>query len=143
MKRLGVFLLLTIALVPAAFTGKKKDKEPEQYCDLKIKVFKESSGKPLRNASVVLHPVSGNGKQEKGGLDLKTDENGEAVYNSVPYGILRIQVISPQLQTYGNDVAINQPQQELVIKMKPPQEQYSIYEHGATKAPNVDDDQKK
>ena len=142
MKWLSVLLLLTLALVPLAFAGKKKDQAPEQFCDLKIKVFKEENGKPVRNAAVVLHAVDAKGKQG-GGMDLKTDENGEALYNAIPYGTMRVQVISPQLQTYGDDIVINQPQQEIVVKMKPPQKQYSIYEHGATEAPNAEGEQNK
>jgi len=148
MKRSWVLLLLTLTLVTVAFAGKKKDKDPEQYCDLKIKVLKETNGKPVRNAAVVLHPVSASGKQSRAGMDLKTDENGVAAYNAAPYGLMRIQVISPELQTYGDDIEINQAEQEIVVKMKPPQKQYSIYEHGATEAPNAEgqqnkDDQKK
>ena len=148
MKRTSVFLLFVITLASVAFAGKKKDKDPDQFCDLKIKVFKAENGKPVRNAAVVLHPVNANGKQSRAGMDLKTDENGEAAFNGAPYGTMRVQVISPELQTYGDDVEINQPAQEVVVKMKPPQKQYSIYEHGATEAPNADtgekkDDQKK
>ena len=148
MKRSCLLLFLILGLVAVSFAGKKKNQDPEQFCDLKIKVFKLENGKPVRNASVVLHPVDEKGKQSRSGMDLKTDENGEAAFNGAPYGTMRVQVISPELQTYGDDIAINQPQQEIVVKMKPPQSQYSIYEHGATQAPNADtgekkDDQKK
>ena len=84
------------------------------------------NGKPVRNASVVLHPVSKNGKQEKGGMELKTDPEGKASLDIVPYGKLRIQAIAPGLQTYGDDVEINQPQQQITIKMNRPQDQYTI-----------------
>jgi hypothetical protein len=71
--------------------------------------------------------VNEKGKQEKGGFQLKTDAEGKAKYDGVPYGKIRIQVIARGLQTHGEDYDINQPQMELTIKMKPPQEQYSIY----------------
>jgi len=141
MKRLPVILLVIVALASVALAGKKKDASDEQSCNLKIRVFKEANGKPVRNASVVLHPVSAKGKQGSAGMDLKTDENGEASVSAIPYGTLRVQVISHELQTYGDDIVINQPEQEVVVKMKPPQKQYSIYEHGATTAPNTGDDQ--
>jgi hypothetical protein len=76
---------------------------------------------------VVLHPVNKDGKQSKTGMELKTDPEGKAALESVPYGKLRIQAIAPGLQTYGDDIEINQPEQQITIKMNKPQEQYSIY----------------
>ncbi len=136
MKRLW-FLAVLLVLATAMLAG---DKNKEQYSDLKITVVKSTNGKPLRNATVVLHPVDSKGNQGSGGLNLKTNEDGEATYNGIPYGKLRIQVIMHGWQTYGNDHDINQPQQEIVVKMEPPQKQYSIYEHGQAEAPGIDPD---
>lgn len=136
MKRLWVLVILLLAT--AAFAG-DKDK---QFSNLKVKVLKASSGKPIRNAAVILHAVDSKGKQESGGMDLKTNEDGETSYNGVPYGKLRIQVIVPGLQTYGDDHEINQPQQEIVVKMQPPQKQYSIYDKPGAKPLQIDPDKK-
>jgi len=38
---------------------------------LNFVVIRDYSGKPIRNASVVMHPVEKNGKQSKGGLQIK------------------------------------------------------------------------
>ena len=103
------------------------DKPPQQTADLKFVVLKDYNGKPVRNASVILHQVNGRGRQAQGGLQLKTDDDGKASYAGIPYGKLRIQVIAPGFQTYGEDHDINQPEHEFVIKLKRPQEQYSIY----------------
>jgi len=131
------FLLLAFLIVSVlALAG---DKDKEQYSDVKIKVVKEESGKPVRNATVVLHPVT-KGKQERGGLNLKTNGEGETSYSGVPYGTLRLQVIAQGLQTYGDDFDINQPQHEFVVKMKPPQKQYSIYEQPGAKPLSIDPD---
>jgi len=81
----------------------------------------------VRNASIVLHPVDKKGKQEKGGLQLKTDAEGRTGIEGIPYGKLRIQVLSPGYQTFGGDYDIDQPLEEIVIKLERPQEQYSIY----------------
>ena len=94
---------------------------------IEVIVLRAYNGKPVRNASVVLHPVNKDGKQQKGGMELKTDPDGKASLDIVPYGKLRIQAIAPGLQTYGDDVEINQPDQQITIKMNRPQEQYSIY----------------
>jgi hypothetical protein len=94
---------------------------------LKFLVLKEHNGKPVRNASVVLHLVSRKGKQAKGGYELKTDPEGQASFDGCPYGRVRIQVLTPGFQTYGEDVDINQPEHEFVIKLKKPQDQVTIY----------------
>lgn len=99
----------------------------QKYADLKFLVLKEHNAKPVRNASVILHPVNKEGKQQKGGLQLKTDAEGKAGFSGLPYGKVRIQVIAPGFQTYGEDHDINQSEQEVVIKLKKPQEQLSIY----------------
>jgi hypothetical protein len=99
----------------------------DELSDLKFVVVKDYNGKPIRNASVVLHPVEKNGKQSRGGLQVKTDPEGRANYEGVPYGKLRIQVLAQGFQTFGEDYEISQPIMEITIKMKRPSEQYSIY----------------
>jgi len=100
----------------------------ENTSKLDFLVLKDSNGKPVRNASVVLHPVNSHGKQERGGLQLKTDADGKTSFDGAPYGKLRIQVLAPGFQTFGADYEVNQPIMEITIKLKRPQEQYSIYQ---------------
>ncbi len=99
----------------------------QKYAELKFNVVRDNGGKPVRNASVVLHQVNQDGKQSKGGLQLKTDSEGHASYGSVPYGKLRIQVIAQGFQTFGEDYDISEPTHEITVKLKRPQDQYSIY----------------
>jgi len=68
---------------------------------LKFVVVRDTDGKPVRNAEVVLHPVKRKGKQDKGELDLKTDADGKTSMDGVPYGPLRVQVLAPHFQTFG------------------------------------------
>ena len=100
----------------------------EKASDLKFVVLKEDNGKPVRNAAVVLHEVDKEGHQSKGGMQLKTDADGKASVPAVPYGKVRVQVLVRGFQTFGDDYEINQPTQEIKIKLKRPQKQYSIYE---------------
>ena len=95
---------------------------------LKFLVLRDYNGKPIRNASVVMHPVKKDGKQSRGGLQLKTDPEGKASFEGVPYGKLRVQVLATGFQTFGDDYEIDQPVEEITVKMKRPQQQYSIYE---------------
>ena len=112
--------LILVVLPPAAFSDDK-------YSHVDFVVVRSYNGKPVRNASVVLHPVNKEGKQSKHGTELKTDPDGKASGNYVPYGKVRIQAIAPGLQTYGDDIEITQPEHQITIKMNRPQEQYSIY----------------
>jgi Carboxypeptidase regulatory-like domain len=91
-------------------------------------IIRDYNGKPVRNASVVMHPVEKNGKQSKGGLQIKTDTDGKASFDGVPYGKLRVQVLATGFQTFGDDYAIDKPTMEITVKMKRPAGQYSIYE---------------
>ena len=123
LRHILVALACFAGTLPLCASGGDNDK----VARLDVIVVRAYNGKPVRNASVVLHPVSKNGKQEKGGMELKTDPEGKASLDIVPYGKLRIQAIAPGLQTYGDDVEINQPQQQITIKMNRPQDQYTIY----------------
>ena len=102
--------------------------------DLRFVVVKDYNGKPVRNAAVVLHPVTKKGKQSRGGLELKTNNEGRTNIDGIPYGVIRIQVLAPGFQTFGDDFEINKPDQEITVKLKRPGEQYSVYEkNGQTK----------
>jgi hypothetical protein len=122
-RRMSVPVLVLLAVFLQASALRADDK----VAKLQVIVLRAYNGKPVRNASVVLHPVSKDGKQQKGGMELKTDADGKASLDIVPYGKLRVQAIAPGLQTYGDDIEINQPEQQVTIKMNRPQEQYSIY----------------
>ena len=45
----------------------------------------------------------------------------------MPYGTLRVQVLAPGFQTFGQDYDIDQPKLKVTVKLKRPQGQYSIY----------------
>src|SRR5581483_9331224 len=100
----------------------------EPTSSLKFLVLKDYNGKPIRSASVVLHPVDGSGKQKKTGFELKTNEDGETGFDGVPYGKIRLQVLIAGFQPFGQDNDINQPEQQITIRLKRPQKQYSIYD---------------
>jgi len=127
-------LLIVFSLVPA--WAEKKPATP--LATVNFVVVRDENGKPVRNAAVVLHPVEDNGKQARGGIELKTDPDGKASYDGVPYGKMRIQVLASGFQTFGNDYDISRPNVDIPIKLKRPERQYSIYEEH----PNEKKDQK-
>jgi hypothetical protein len=124
MRKLALVLTLVLLICGSVLAQKKE----EGYSDLKISVIKDSNGKAIRNAAVILHQVDRDGHQDSGGVNLKTDMDGKTAWQGVPYGKLRIQVIARGFQTFGDDFDIGQPRQDIVIKLKPPAAQYSIYD---------------
>ncbi len=126
MRKLSVLIVSITLLLGISFAQKKK-KDESNVSSLKFSVVKASNGKPVQFAAVILHPVDKDGRQSSGGVNLKTDMEGNTSFPGVPYGKLRVQVIAHGFQTYGEDFDINQPTQDIVIKLKPPSSQYSIY----------------
>ncbi len=120
-----VSLLLIVPLCLSAKDNKKPP--PEPLCSLSFVVLKDSDGKPIKNASVIVHALSKEGSQERDGFQLKTDTDGKASIDGIPYGNLRVQAVAHGLQTFGDDIEVNQPKQEIVIRLKPPPGQISIY----------------
>lgn len=117
-------VITTLAMAPQA-AAQQDEEGPTSL--LSFQVLKDENGKPVRSASVIMHPVGGNGKQGKGGMELKTDAEGKSSFDGIPYGKLRVQVLAPGYQTYGEDFDINKPKMDFTIKLKRPQSQYSIY----------------
>jgi len=122
MRNIALGLALTMVLAPALSLGQ------DDTATLNFVVVRDYNGKPVRNASVVMHPVEKNGKQSKGGLQIKTDPEGKASFDGAPYGKLRVQVLAEGFQTFGADYDIDKPTVEITVKMKRPAGQYSIYE---------------
>src|SRR3954453_17779617 len=104
-----VLVAVCLALAGMAAAGDKKDKKYKKYSYLHFSVIRAGKKVPVRNASVVLHPVNKDGEQEKGGLELKTDQDGKAEIEGIRYGKLRVQVVAQGYQTYGDDFEIDQP----------------------------------
>lgn len=115
--------LFVLVFATAAFAG-----NDGPVCNISFTVIREWNGKPVRNASIVLHPVDKNGKQQANGVELKADNDGKASFEALPYGKVRVQVLAPGMQTYGEDFVIDQKTKEIEIKLKKPQAQYSIYD---------------
>lgn len=127
MRKCSVPILAVLLFLGVSFAQKKDKDDNSGVSNLKLSIVKATNGKPVQFAAVVLHPVDKDGRQSSGGVNLKTDMEGNTSFPGVPYGKLRVQVIARGFQTYGEDFDINQPNQEIVIKMKPPASQYSIY----------------
>jgi Carboxypeptidase regulatory-like domain len=132
-KRAAAVAIAWVILLAGTFTleagaSDKKSQYDVPVAQLNFLVVKDYNGKPVRNAGVVMHTVGKHDKQDRGGLELKTDADGKASFDGFPYGKLRVQVLAPGFQTFGEDYDVNQPTVEITIKLKRPDGQYSIYE---------------
>ncbi len=106
-----------------------EDDDEGPMSNLRFVIVKDFNNKPVRNAAVVLHPINKKGTQSKGGLELKTDGDGQTNIDGIPYGSLRIQVLAPGFQTFGQDYRIDKPELVITVRMKRPGQQYSSYEN--------------
>jgi len=128
MKTKHAALITGVFLIALGVTLSAVAQEDEQYAALAFVVLRDYNGKPVKNASVIMHPVRKNGKQKNSGLQLKTNTEGKTSFDGVPYGPLRVQVLAQGFQTFGEDYDVNKPEMEITIKLKRPQGQYSVYE---------------
>ena len=119
----GLLLLALAGVAPA-----QRDKVEDPTAVLNFLVIKDDNGKPVRSAAVIMHPVSAGGKQSRGGLELKTDADGKASFDGIPYGKLRVQILASGFQTFGEDYDVDRAKLSFTIKLKRPQGQYSIYQ---------------
>jgi len=124
-------LVLAATLLPA----KDKQVASQGSSNVHFNVVKDDNNKPVRNASVILHLVTKNGGQAKGGFQLKTDNEGNTGTEGIPYGLIRIQVLAPGFQTFGDDYQIDKPDMDIKIRLLRPGDQMSVYDKGQPKPP--------
>jgi len=116
--------MLTLAIGTSGKVWAQDDEGPT--ASVRFVVMNDAGGKPVRNAQVVVHPMNRKGKP-KGEMELKTDAEGKASLDGVPYGTVEVQVLAPGFQTYGADYEVKQAAIEITVKLKKPAGQYSIY----------------
>jgi hypothetical protein len=114
-------LVLTIPL-PAAETPMTR---------LRVEVLTLDE-KPIDRASVIVRFVEGRsvvklGKRVMTRWELRTNQDGVAKIPPVPQGKIRIQVIAKGYQTFGQDFEVNEEEKTIVLKLNPPQPQYSAH----------------
>ena len=129
---LAILAVVSGALVP---TGRADQRQGRKYTPppntsvIKVTVLRDTNGKPIPDAAVIFHPVEGD--RDKGALELKSDPDGKVTIDVIPIGdTVRLQVIAPGWKTYGEDYKIDTDSKEIVVRMKRPTEQYSLYGEG-------------
>jgi hypothetical protein len=121
-------VIIWVLLAGLGLSVRAAAQDDEQYAAIAFVVLRDYNGKPVKNASVIMHPVKKNGKQKNSGLQLKTNTDGKTSFDGIPYGSLRVQVLAQGFQTFGEDYEVDKPEMEITIKLKRPQGQYSVYD---------------
>ena len=105
----------------------RKYKAPPPTAHFQITVLRATTGKPIENAAVIFHPLA-DGK-DNGNMELKTNDEGKTTLDLLEIGSnVRVQIIAPGFQTYGQDYKIDKDNIVVEVKLKRPAKQYSIYE---------------
>jgi hypothetical protein len=120
--------ILGLGLMAVLLPAKVKQTVAQGSANVHFTVLKDDNNKPVRNASVILHLVNKKGGQAKGGFQLKTDNEGVTGTEGIPYGMIRIQVLAPGFQTFGDDYQIDKPAMDIQIRLKRPSDQMSVYD---------------
>ena len=93
---------------------------------------KTQGGKPIDRASVVVRFLEGRsivklGRKTRTVWELRTNQDGLAQIPTIPQGKIRIQVIAKGYQTFGEDIAVDEEEKTVEIKLNPPQPQFSAH----------------
>jgi hypothetical protein len=104
----------------------RKYKAPPPTAHFEITVIRATNGKPVENAAVIFHPLAGG--RDNGNMELKTNDEGKAVIDLLELGSnVRVQIIAPGFQTYGEDYKIDKDAIAVEVRLNRPGAQYSIY----------------
>ena len=119
----GLFLALLFAVTTWAETPMTR---------MKVEVL-SLDDKPIDRAAVVVRCVEGRSLAKLGRRmitkwELRTNQDGIAKIPQLPQGKIRVQVIAKGYQTFGQDIDVNEEEKTVVVKLNPPQPQYSAHE---------------
>jgi hypothetical protein len=121
---IGISAVIVMAVGATGGAWAQDDEGPT--ASVQFLVTNDAGGKPVKYAQVVLHPINKKGKAT-GELELKTDVDGKASIDGIPYGKVEVQVLAPGFQTYGADYEVKAATVEISVKLKKPAGQYSTY----------------
>jgi hypothetical protein len=107
----------------------RKYKAPPPTSHVEVTVLRATNGKPVEDAAVIFHPLVDG--RDNGNMELKTNEDGKAIIDLLEIGSsVRVQIIAPGYQTYGEDYKVDKDNIAIEVKLKRPAPQYSIYKQG-------------
>ena len=109
--------LLLLCFAPLAQAKKNQTK-------LTIQVFNQNN-EPVDRAAVIVKPMKG--KRVVRSYELRTSQQGTAPLPPIRGGTFLVQVIAKGYQTHGEKYTITEPEKTIEIRLKPPQEQFSVH----------------
>jgi hypothetical protein len=123
---------MLVRLVPLAILFASVLAADTPMTRLKIEV-RSLSDKPVDRAAVIVNFVEGRsvvklGKKIVTHWELRTNQEGIAKVPTLPQGKVRIQVNAKNYQTFGEVFDVDSEEKTIVIKLNPPQQQYSAHQ---------------
>ena len=124
--------VLTFLVAATAASGQepehgRKYKPLPPTAHITVTVEKGFNSKPIMNAAVIFHATR-DGRND-GNLEVKTDEDGKAVIDVIEIGSkVTVQVIANGFATSAQDVDVDGPTKDLLVKMLRPRAQISGYQ---------------
>jgi hypothetical protein len=123
-------MLARLTLIGALFTALLSADDPMTKLKIEVRTLKD---KPVERAAVIINFVEGRsvvklGKKIVTHWELRTNQEGVAKVPALPEGKVRIQVNAKNYQTFGQTFDIAGDDKTIVIKLNPPQQQYSAHE---------------
>ncbi|MBI3695837.1 MAG: carboxypeptidase regulatory-like domain-containing protein [Acidobacteria bacterium] len=91
---------------------------------LTIQVFNQNN-EPVNQAAVIVKPMKG--KKVLRSYELRTSQQGTAPLPPMHTGTFLVQVIAKGYQTHGEKYTVTEPEKTIEIRLKPPQEQFSVH----------------
>ncbi len=121
MRALTAIILASLFVSPHALSAKKP------RSSLRIVVV-DHEGEPVPRASLIVRTLKGKKHKKVGrSFELKTSQQGTAPLPPIKQGFVLLQVIAEGYQTYGETVELREPEQTVTVKLKLPQDQFSVH----------------
>ena len=121
MRALIAIILGLLFISPHVLSAKK------QWSSLRIVVL-DHEGKPVPRASLIIRTLKGKKHKKIGrSFELRTSQQGTAPLPPIKQGFVLLQVIAEGYQTYGKTVELREPEQTVTVKLKRPQDQFSVH----------------
>lgn len=112
------------ALAQTAHHRGRKYKAPPPVSRVDVLVLRSDDGTPVENASVIFQLVD-----DKGNMELKTDQDGKTYIDVLPTGSkFLLQILAKGYQTYGQAYDLEKKEMAIEVKLNRPGHQYSIYD---------------
>lgn len=120
---------LALALIAAPAWAQKKT-----VTTIRVTVsVSDAKGKPVQNAGVVLRQLRDEQNRiphDAFNVEIHTDEHGTATVQGFEPGIVLVQVIDSNYQTWGQAFIMKKANESVYVKLRPPQAQVSTLGKG-------------